>query len=101
MEYDITQTEQDRTVTVKGRMSFKEMHAFGELKKSFFSAKSPRYVFDLSEVSHIDSAGLGMLLIAREQARGMKADVALCASTDDIKTVLRSAKFQDLFSCIC
>jgi anti-anti-sigma factor len=96
MEYDITQTEQDRTVTVKGRMSFKEMHAFGELKKSFFSAKSPRYVFDLSEVSHIDSAGLGMLLIARKHA-----EVALCASTDDIKTVLRSAKFQDLFSCIC
>ena len=101
MEYDITQDATHRTVSVKGCMSFKDLHTFSDLKKTFFSAESPRYVVDLANVDFIDSAGLGMLLIAREQARSLKAKIELCNPREEIKSILKSAQFQELFTCTC
>lgn len=98
MEYDISTNGGDRTAAIVGRVTFKEQSDFRELLAVFFAEKSPRYVLDLNQVQHIDSAGLGMLLIARKRAQGHGADVVLRRPPQDVMMTLELTKFDDLFT---
>lgn len=49
---------------------------------------SPRLVIDLSEVTFIDSAGLTVILAARQRARAQGGDIYLLGPTKQVRKVL-------------
>lgn len=99
MDFEIARNgAEGAVVTLGGRLSFKEMEAFDRMANTLFSDVTPRYVFDLSGVEHIDSAGMGMLLVARKRARESRADMVLARPKAAVRSLLDLAKFNALFA---
>ncbi|MBF0358355.1 MAG: STAS domain-containing protein [Magnetococcales bacterium] len=54
-------------------------------------------ILDFNGVSSLDSAALGMLLMAREQCKGIKGRISLINCNDTVKQILTIAQFHMLF----
>jgi anti-anti-sigma factor len=54
-------------------------------------------VIDLKDLDWIDSAGLGMLLLARETAAKNNLQLVLRAPQGDVKSLLKLGRFETLF----
>lgn len=57
-----------RCVGLRGRLVFAEHAAFQEIIDILLDGSAPELVLDLSELDFMDSAGLSMIMIAREEA---------------------------------
>jgi anti-anti-sigma factor len=55
-------------------------------------------VVDFSGTQYLDSAGLGMLLVLRDRARGNGKPVVLASARGAVRTVLDVAHFGKLFA---
>ena len=81
---------------LSGRMMFSDNPAFRVLLDEARSSGAKRYVFDLSELASVDSAGLGMFLIAAEQAKKSGLPLTLCRPSGQVKQLLALARFDKL-----
>ena len=98
MQYTISNEGSNRIARIEGQVTFQEQKDFRELLNTLFTEKSGNYVFDLTNVSHIDSAGLGMFLIGRKRAQEVSASVALRKPPTNVRHTLELAKFRELFT---
>lgn len=98
MEYSISQHEAERTVSVQGSLSFRDMKNFRDLKDTLFSSENSQYIFNLSDVNFIDSAGMGMLLIAYKHARDQNADFMIKTENERVRSILTSTGLMELFA---
>lgn len=57
-----------------------------------------KVVFDLANVTHIDSAALGMLLIARERCQAGGLSLSIRNARRSVRDVFNVAKFDTLFA---
>jgi anti-anti-sigma factor len=69
MQYTISPDDQGLSATLLGRFTFQDHGVFRGLIDAIQSAKGRRVAVDLSAVDFIDSAGLGMLLVANEACK--------------------------------
>lgn len=98
MKYTISTEDTARTARIDGQVTFQEQKDFRELLNEMFAQAAKSYVFDLSAVSHIDSAGLGMFLIGRKRAQEHGAVVVLRHPPSNVRHTLELAKFHELFT---
>jgi HptB-dependent secretion and biofilm anti anti-sigma factor len=61
-------------VRISGEFRFSDHAAFKSLVERLFEVKESSIVIDLSKLEFIDSAGLGMLLLARDEAKRPAGD---------------------------
>ncbi|MEO5371922.1 MAG: STAS domain-containing protein [Magnetococcus sp. DMHC-1] len=59
--------------------------------------KNATYVVNLMHTEHIDSAGLGMLLMMREMVGGDAARISLVNPNQKVRGILFMSQFQELF----
>lgn len=59
---------------------------------------SPRVIIDFTGVSFIDSTGLGVILVARNEADARGGSVALVGSSALVRRLLRSAQIDHAFA---
>ncbi|MFD1625925.1 STAS domain-containing protein [Azospirillum griseum] len=96
MDYGIEQRDRDDTIRLRGRLTFND-HAklralIGEMKQ----AKGQRQTLDLSSLEFVDSAGIGMLLIAREEMTAVNKTLVLRGAVGQVKRVLTVAQIGKL-----
>lgn len=96
MQFDIT--DQGATVRLNGRLTFAENSAFRRVVEALEHSGRDQVVFDLSRLDHIDSAGMGMLLVARDLAAAQGGAVTLANAEGQVARMLRLAKFGDFFT---
>jgi len=84
-------------VTCVGRIVFGDEASSlrAELKKVL--AKSKKVVLNLSDVSYIDSGGLGMLVGVYSSARAAGADIKLSGVGERVRDVLQITKLVTVF----
>ena len=68
MDYQVNEDSSGTTVRISGNLDFAANEAFKSLVGKLAASKSRALTFDLANVSHIDSVGLGLLYIAKEEA---------------------------------
>lgn len=86
-------------VTLKGSFGFEAARAFlAEMKKRPWSGKA-RIVFDLSEVTHLESSGLGAMLLVVERVNSQTRPVIRCGS-EQVWAVLHIAHMERLFDLV-
>lgn len=56
-----------------------------------------RLVIDLSGTSHVDSAGLGALMLVQRRAGERRQRVALRSASEELRFLLMLTKLEDLF----
>ena len=66
MEYDMQREGSHAVFRLKGSFSDADRDTFSEVQHYFHDASLRHITFDLEELTFIDSAALGMFLIARE-----------------------------------
>lgn len=59
---------------------------------------APRHVLDVSALHHIDSAGLGMLLIASEEMRRVNRTLVVRAAAGQVRRVLEVTRMEQLMT---
>ena len=96
MKYDLKPGAGDLTVMMHGDLSFQDHPVFKKLLAELGAAGQKRWVFDLQNLSSIDSAGIGMLLIARDNGDAEGATLSLRAPQGNVRKVLDLTRIGDM-----
>ena len=97
MDFDLKTDQQEQQLSIRGRFTFADYQKFRELIEKLLDAESKRYTIDLRELEFIDSAGLGMLLLARDEAQRKQRGIALRRPSGQVRRVIDVARFDTLF----
>lgn len=101
MDYKIKNSGEEMYVELAGRLTFADYGSFKELTELFINKDNlNNCLLDLSKLEFIDSAGLGMLLIARDKMRMKNGEVILRGAQGQVKKMLDLGHFDSLFKVI-
>ena len=81
-----------------GRLTSADLGSFRELLSQIKESKCNLILIDLKNLDWIDSAGLGMLLLARDTAAKSNLELVLRAPQGDVKSLLKLGRFEALFN---
>ena len=96
MDYGIDVKEQEAVVQLKGRLTFNDHAKLRALIREMLQNKAKRQVLDLGALEFVDSAGIGMLLIAREEMANVEKQLILRSATGQVKRVLTVAQLSKI-----
>jgi anti-anti-sigma factor len=86
------------TIRLQGRFTFVDHRDFRQAIKGQLEGKCTAIEIDFGRVEYMDSAALGMLLLAKEGAAAVGKTVSLINCRGDVQQVLDVANFQKLFT---
>ncbi len=97
MIFQVQSTGEKVDITFKGRLTFADYNSFRQILNLLGTNKEQTCNFDLSDLEFVDSAGLGMLLMAREKAYEVKGCVYLNGASGQVKKMIELGRFDSLF----
>ncbi len=97
MEHAMATKNGQVEITLRGRLTFTDNPAFKGFIKEIESASQRTVVFDLGGLEFIDSAGLGMFLLARTAAIKSGVHLILRRPAGQVDRVFSLSKFETLF----
>ncbi|WP_073954811.1 STAS domain-containing protein [Thalassospira sp. TSL5-1] len=97
MIYKTQQNDTAVIIEMSERFTFSDHTVFRKLIDELSGLNSLTRIFDLSGIEFIDSAGLGMLLLARDEAEKNQATIILRGAKGQVKRMLEVARFDTLF----
>jgi anti-anti-sigma factor len=98
LEHKVRNISDGKEAVLTGRLTFADHKDFRNLIGMLNEPGMKRFVFDLSGVEFIDSAALGMLLLARDTAAGRGIHVVLKGAQGQVKRIMTVANFGALFT---
>lgn len=97
MQYKIREEGATVHVSLDGQLNFAANEDFQSLLIKLTSAKNRQVVFDMSGLSHIDSVGLGLLYIAREDLTDAGSSICLAHPRETVFRMLELTEAQKTF----
>lgn len=97
MEYKLATADGKAETALTGRFTFADHAAFRAMANDAVATGATRWTMDLSGLSFIDSAALGMLLLCRERAVANDISLVLRGANEQVKKIMTLAKFDKLF----
>lgn len=98
MNYTATPDSAGRMeVALKGRFTFSDYSMFRNMLATMEESGKKAHILSLEGVEFIDSAALGMLLIAHDEAKRLGWTVALRRPQGQVKRTLEIASMHSLF----
>lgn len=98
MEYRIEKNDSGTTVVFTGDITFSENVSFRQILKELAESDVDTCTFDLTDVGMVDSAGLGMFLIAKEQADTAGWKLSVSGAQGHVASMLKLTKLSDLLA---
>jgi len=98
MEYTLEETGDQATVAMTGRFTFVDREPFTRLVQKLSQTPGRAWTFDLERLDFVDSAALGMFLMARDTAAANGSQLVLKGPKGHVRRVFDIAKFDTLFS---
>ncbi len=92
----ISQTDYTE-LRISGKLDLKSTREFRNALLEALKIDKPELQINFEEISYIDSAGLGMLLMAREMADAGGKKISLTQTTGIVRSAMDLAKFGTLF----
>lgn len=83
---------------ISGEFTFADHGTFKQMMAALLQPKSLPIVIDISKLDFIDSAGLGMLLLVRDEASKVSRQLILKGPHGQVKRMFDLTKFDTLFS---
>ncbi len=96
MNYNIDCDGVLATVNFDGDITFSENMVFREMLKSLSGLNVSECIFDLSKVGMVDSAGLGMFLIAKDQTENAGCKLRVNGATGHVANMLKLTKLTEV-----
>lgn len=98
MKYTIENKGDQCAITMTGDLRAQDQGAYKTLLDEAVSAGAKHYRIDLAGVPHIDSTGLGLLLMLQDAAKKAGATVSLTRAADGPRHAFELASFSQLFT---
>jgi stage II sporulation protein AA (anti-sigma F factor antagonist) len=98
MEFSHHSMPEGIVVVLNGPFTFKDHHIFRAVLDLLKDSGGRSHVLDLSAVGFLDSAALGMLLIAEEEAKEAGAKLTLRKPARQIAELIELAALDTLFT---
>jgi len=97
MEYQIDIQDNIFEAKLSEKITFSDLEGFREIIKRMVDSHSDNNIVDFSEVEFIDSAGLGMLLLARDEISKTSAKLTLKSPQGQVLRMFNVARFDQMF----
>jgi HptB-dependent secretion and biofilm anti anti-sigma factor len=85
-------------VALHGELTFSDHQTFRRMAERLFAESAPEIVINLQHLEFIDSSGLGMLLIARDEASKRNRHIILKGAHGQVRKMFDISRFETLFS---
>jgi len=85
-------------VTLHGELTFSDHQTFRRMAERLFADTASEIVINLQHLEFIDSSGLGMLLIARDEAGKRNRRIILKGAHGQVRKMFDISRFETLFS---
>jgi len=97
MNYKMTNLKNGKEVLISGSFTFRDHDTFFEVVSMIKTGYEKRVVLNMSECEFLDSAALGMLVIAHDEAVAKKVSLVIKGVQGKVKDVLYAARFDTLY----
>ena len=98
MDYTTRNIPEGLEVAMTGRFTYADHQKFRDLIASFPNLRGEKLVLEMSQVEFVDSAAMGMLLLARETAVGNGVDTVIRNPAGKVRSLMQVAHFDKLFT---
>jgi len=98
MEYRIEMSGDTATVVMSGDITFTQNVRFRALMKDLAAVSFSRAKFDVTRVTKLDSTGLGMFLIAHENAQNQGWSLQITGAQPQVASTLKLAALTDIMT---
>ena len=85
-------------VTMRGKFTFTDHPEFREILQEMGGNDVRQIVFHMSNVEFVDSAALGMLLLAGDEAEKYQKNLVISGAAGQVKKMFNMARFDTLFT---
>lgn len=97
MNIDIEQHGDIRILHCGGSLDADTVAAFKKVAYDMVTAGTTRFIIDCTNLSFIDSMGLGVLISLLRRVRSRDGDVKVAALSDEVKTIFEITRLHRLF----
>lgn len=97
MDYKIQPEKNKTLITLTGTFTFRDHDKFFEIISFIKKDDKKEIVFDLSQCDFIDSAALGMFVIASDEATVRDIKLKIKGVQGKVKDVMFAARFDNLY----
>lgn len=98
MDFTVTTQNKEKHFALSGQFTFADNVKFRQITEALKEGGINAVVMDFSSVTFIDSAGLGMLLLFRDECQHHKIPVSIHTATGQVEKIFAISKFDQLFS---
>ena len=92
MDYRIEQDDKEARVFLSGRLTFNDHGKVRTMIQEMVQSRASRHVLMIGGLEFVDSSGLGMILVAREEVSQLKKNLTLRGAQGQVKRVLTVAQ---------
>ena len=97
MNYKTTDIKDGKEVLISGSFTFRDHDTFFEIVSLIKSAQDKKIVFNMTDCDFIDSAALGMFVIAHDEASSKGVELSIKGVKGKVKDVMYAARFDSLY----
>ena len=98
MEYSIQEEASGTVIRVDGPFTIRDHDRFFEIVSLIKASHVTKIIFDLSECHMIDSAALGMFVIASDEASAKEISLAIRGASGKVKDIMLSVLFDNFYT---
>ena len=98
MEFTHEEFATGAVLSLHGAFTFKDHHSFRAVLDQLKASKGSNHVLDLSDIDFMDSAALGMLLVAEDEAKGRGWVLTLRKPSSQISRLLELVALNTLLT---
>jgi anti-anti-sigma factor len=92
MDYRIEQDEIEARIYLSGRLTFNDHGKVRTMIQEMVQSRASRQILVINGLEFVDSSGLGMILVAREEVTQIKKELSLRGAQGQVKRVLTVAQ---------
>ena len=97
MQYKIVNIKDGKEIFISGTFTFRDHDTFFEIVSLIKNTTDKKIVFNLKDCDFIDSAALGMFVIAHDEAVAKSVSLTIKAVQGRVKDVMYAARFDTLY----
>ena len=97
MNYKTVALKDGKEVLISGSFTFRDHDTFFEVVSMIKTGHNKKVVFNFANCDFLDSAALGMLVIAHDEASAKEVSLPIKGAKGKVKDVLFAARFDTLY----
>ncbi len=97
MEHTAIINKDELKLSLEGKFTFADSKSFNEILKDISNSTYKKVIIDLGSVDFIDSAALGILLLARDKCDKSSTSLVVRNPKGQVRQMFDISRFSDLF----